>query len=114
MKITKRMNKLAIERDQSVNPWSGELCSRAVGNNWITARRREGGYTPVSLARIRNDRIWEAAQDKALREADKRWRRECRPVYLGDGGMYWVARKTPDRSILRQRRKNQSTSELAR
>jgi len=101
--IYRTAKKRAVQRNQYVNPWDGLVYSRAA------SAPRRNDYT---VAELREDKLIEAAQARKHREHDQLSRKTERPVY-GKASLrgsprecYWVARKTPDRSIRHRKQIN--------
>lgn len=93
--------KLAVQRNQYINPLDGLVYSRAA----CTPKRED-----CTADELRADRLYAAQYARQEREHDRQSRKTLRPVYgkpVRKGAaceVYWVARKTLDRSVRRMQR----------
>lgn len=91
--ITKRMKKLSVQRDQYINPMTGKPYTRL----------KLGMQSYATAAELRADKEHARSYARLERAHDKQDRKMRKPEYCA-GGEWWVLRKTPDRSILKQQR----------
>jgi len=91
--VTKRTKKLSAQRDQYINPMTGKPYTRA----------KSGMRSSSTAADLRADKEHAGSYAWLEREHDKQDRKTSKPEYYA-GGEWWVPRKTPDRSVLRQLR----------